>query len=180
MAKKMREYVVNATAGMVAGLVAGTLGGAVGGAILGLVLVIVTDEGLTAYFVLFVALIGGAIGVPIGLITGMLKPVICQGTVTKVAWMVVSGLGAGLGARLFYGYDEKAILMVFSVLGAIIAGVAGQCLTLRFGRAEGGKEATPKKMTYRMAYLLAGFLLVAPAIYAVLDLLDRLLFSVID
>jgi hypothetical protein len=116
--KKMREHIFNATSIVVVGLVAGMLGGVVGGAVLGLALMIVADEGLTAYFVLFVALVGGAIGVPIGVITAMLKAVVCQGTVTKVAWIVISGLGAGLGARLFYGYYDMAILIIFTVLGA--------------------------------------------------------------
>ena len=178
MDKGMREYVFSTASGVVAGLVAGTLGGVVGGATLGLVLMVVTDEGLAAYFPLFVALIAGAIGVPIGVIAGMLKPVICQRSATRVAWIVVSGLGAGLGARLFYGY-ETALLVVFTALGAIIAAVPGQYLTLRFG-SENGEEATPKKMIYYTALLLAGFLLVAPAVYAGLELLDRLLFSVID
>ena len=178
MTKKMRRYVFNTTSSVAAGLVAGTLGGVVGGAVLGLVLAIVTDDGLTAYSALFFALYGGAIGVPIGAITGMLKPVICQGTVTKVAWIVVSGLGSGLGARLL-DVSEMDIIIVFTVLGAIIAGVTSQRLTLLFGR-ESGEEVTPKKMIYYIAFLLAGFLLVAPAVYAALKLLVSLLELVFD
>ena len=176
MVKKMPEYLLNVTPRVAAGLVAGTLGGAVGGAVLSLVLMIVTDEGLTAHSALFAALIGGAIGAPIGVITGMLKVVICRGTAAKVAWIVVSGLGSGLGARLCLGarsYDEydMALLIVFTVLGAITAAATVQCLTLLFCR-ENGEETTTKTMTYRsMAFLLVGFLLVAPAVYAILELL---------
>lgn len=180
MIEKMREYIFNATSGVVAGLVAGTLGGVVGGAVLGLILMVVMDEGLTAYSVLFVALIGGAIGVPIGVITGMLKAVVCRGTVTKVTWIVVSGLGAVLGARLYDELYDVAIIILFAVLGAIIAGATVQCLTLLFCR-ESEEEITTKMMIYNsIALLIAGFLLVAPAVYAVLELLDRFLFSYID
>jgi len=68
--------------------------------------------------------------------------------------------------------SEMDIIIVFTVLGAIIAGVTSQRLTLLFGR-ESGEEVTP-------AFLLAGFLLVAPAVYAVLKLLVSLLELVFD